>query len=95
MREAVGWTALWIFLALVFGGWLWWHLNDTQGPAVAREVTLQYLTGYLIEKSLSVDNIFVFLMLFSYFAVPPELQRRTLIYGVFGAIGLASVYPSR
>ena len=91
MREALGWTALWIFLALVFAGWLWWHLNGTQGPEVAREVTLQYLTGYLIEKSLSVDNIFVFLMLFSYFAVPPELQRRTLIYGVFGAIGLRIV----
>jgi len=91
VREAVGWTALWIFLALVFAGWLWWHLNGTQGPEVAREVTLQYLTGYLIEKSLSVDNIFVFLMLFSYFAVPPELQRRTLIYGVFGAIALRIV----
>ena len=91
VREALGWTALWIFLALVFAGWLWWHLNGTQGPEVAREVTLQYLTGYLIEKSLSVDNIFVFLMLFSYFAVPPELQRRTLIYGVFGAIGLRIV----
>lgn len=91
VREAVGWTALWIFLALVFAGWLWWHLNGTEGPAVAREITLQYLTGYLIEKSLSVDNIFVFLMLFSYFAVPPELQRRTLIYGVFGAIALRIV----
>lgn len=91
VREAVGWTALWIFLALVFAGWLWWHLNGTEGPEVAREITLQYLTGYLIEKSLSVDNIFVFLMLFSYFAVPPELQRRTLIYGVFGAIALRIV----
>ncbi len=91
VREAVGWTALWIFLALAFAGWLWWHLNGTEGPEVAREITLQYLTGYLIEKSLSVDNIFVFLMLFSYFAVPPELQRRTLIYGVFGAIALRIV----
>ena len=91
VREALGWTVLWIFLALAFAGWLWWYLNGMQGPEVAREKTLQFLTGYLIEKSLSVDNIFVFLMLFSYFSVPPELQRRTLVYGVFGAIVLRIV----
>ena len=91
VREALGWTALWIALALVFAGWLWWYLNGTAGPELAREKTLEYLTGYLIEKSLSVDNIFVFLMLFTYFAVPPELQRRALVYGVFGAIALRIV----
>ena len=91
VKEALGWTAVWVSLSFVFAGWLWWHLAGTAGPEIAREKTLEFLTGYLIEKSLSVDNIFVFLMLFTYFAVPPELQRRTLVYGVLGAIALRIV----
>ena len=91
LREALAWSAFWVALALAFGGWLWWHLHGTAGPEEAREQALAYFTGYLIEKSLSVDNIFVFLMLFTYFAVPAELQRRTLVYGVLGAIALRIV----
>ena len=91
VKEALGWTTVWVALSFAFAGWLWWHLAGTAGPEIAREKTLEFLTGYLIEKSLSVDNIFVFLMLFTYFAVPPELQRRTLVYGVFGAIALRIV----
>lgn len=91
VKEALGWSALWVALSLTFAGWLWWHLAGSVGADIAREKTLQFLTGYLIEKSLSVDNIFVFLMLFTYFAVPPELQRRTLVYGVLGAIALRIV----
>jgi len=91
VKEALGWSALWVALALLFAAWLWQHLAGAAGPEVAREKTLEYLTGYLIEKSLSVDNIFVFLMLFTYFAVPPELQRRALVYGVLGAIALRIV----
>jgi len=90
-RQALAWSAVWVALALAFAGWLWWHLAGTAGPAVARQKTLEYLTGYLIEKSLSVDNIFVFLMLFTYFAVPAELQRRVLMLGVLGAIVLRIV----
>jgi len=88
VREALAWSAFWVALALAFGAWLWWHLHGIVGAAQARETALEYFTGYLIEKSLSVDNIFVFLMLFTYFAVPPELQRRTLVIGVLGAIAL-------
>lgn len=91
VKEALGWSALWVALSLAFAGWLWWYLSGASGPEIAREKTLEFLTGYLIEKSLSVDNIFVFLMLFTYFAVPPELQRRTLVYGVLGAIVLRIV----
>jgi tellurite resistance protein TerC len=91
IKEAFGWSLLWIMLSLAFAGWLWWYLAGSSGPEVAREKTLEFLTGYLIEKALSVDNIFVFLMLFTYFAVPPELQRRTLVYGVLGAIALRIV----
>jgi tellurite resistance protein TerC len=91
VKEALGWSLLWIMLSVAFAGWLWWHLADSSGPEIAREKTLEFLTGYLIEKALSVDNIFVFLMLFNYFAVPRELQRRTLVYGVLGAIALRIV----
>jgi len=85
-REALAWVIVWCSLALAFAGLLWWHLNGTQGPEVAQRKTLEFLAGYLIEQSLSVDNMFVFVMIFSYFAVPPELQRRVLLYGVLGAI---------
>ena len=85
-REVAAWVAVWVSLALAFAPLLWWYLNDTQGAEVARTKTLEFLAGYLIEQSLSVDNMFVFVMIFSYFAVPPELQRRVLLYGVLGAI---------
>ena len=85
---ALAWSAFWVVLALGFAAWLWWYLAGTAGHGLAREKTLEFLTGYLIEKSLSVDNIFVFLMLFTYFAVPPTLQRHALVVGVLGAIVL-------
>jgi len=86
VKEALSWVIAWVCLALAFAGLLWWYLNDTQGAEVARTKTLEFLAGYLIEQSLSVDNMFVFVMIFTYFAVPPELQRRVLLYGVLGAI---------
>ncbi len=86
VREALAWVLAWAALALAFAGLLWWYLNDTQGAEVARTKSLEFLAGYLIEQSLSVDNMFVFVMVFTYFAVPPEMQRRVLLYGVLGAI---------
>ena len=86
VKEALSWVIAWIFLALSFAGLLWWYLNDTQGAVIAQRKTLEFLAGYLIEQSLSIDNMFVFVMIFGYFAVPPELQRRVLLYGVLGAI---------
>ena len=86
VKEALAWVIAWISLALAFAGLLWWYLNGTQGAEVAQKKTLEFLAGYLIEQSLSVDNMFVFVMIFGYFAVPPELQRRVLLYGVLGAI---------
>ena len=87
-REALGWSVAWVTLAFAFNAGLWWYLDGTVGRELANDKALEFLTGYLIEKSLSVDNIFVFLMIFSYFAVPPEYQRRVLLYGVLGAIVL-------
>lgn len=86
VREAGTWVAVWFVLAFAFAGLLWWYLHDTQGAETARTKALEFITGYLIEQSLSIDNMFVFVMIFSYFAVPPELQRRVLLYGVLGAI---------
>lgn len=85
-REALAWTATWVTLSLSFCALLWWWLDAEMGRAVANAKALEFLTGYVIELSLSVDNIFVFIMIFSYFSVPPEYQRRVLIYGVLGAI---------
>ena len=68
VKEALAWVIAWVCLALVFAGLLWWYLNGTQGAAVAQRKTLEFLAGYLIEQSLSVDNMFVFVMIFSYFA---------------------------
>lgn len=91
LREALLWSAAWIALALLFNLGLWWYLDAHGDPAMAREASLAFLTGYLMEKALAVDNIFVFLMVFAHFAVPPVQQQRVLIYGIIGAIVLRGV----
>lgn len=91
VREAATWSVVWIVLALVFNALFWWYLDGTLGREAANEKALEFLTGYLIEKSLAVDNIFVFIMLFGFFAVPAEFQRRVLLYGVLGAIVMRAV----
>ncbi|EBG4745222.1 TerC family protein [Salmonella enterica subsp. enterica serovar Anatum] len=91
MKQAAGWSILWVTLSLLFNAAFWWYLAETQGREVADPQALAFLTGYLIEKSLAVDNVFVWLMLFSYLSVPPALQRRVLVYGVLGAIVLRTI----
>jgi TerC family integral membrane protein len=91
MREAAAWSAVWVLLALAFNALFWWYLDGSIGREIANEKALEFLTGYLIEKSLAVDNIFVFIMIFTFFAVPPEYQRRVLLYGVLGAIVMRAV----
>ena len=91
MKQAAAWSLVWVTLSLLFNAAFWWYLVQTEGRAVADPQALAFLTGYLIEKSLAVDNVFVWLMLFSYFSVPPALQRRVLVYGVLGAIILRTV----
>jgi tellurite resistance protein TerC len=86
LREAAAWSGVWVGVALTFAGGLWWHLDGALGREVANQKTLEYVTGYLIEKSLAIDNVFVWLMLFSFFAIPLELQKRVLAYGVLGAL---------
>jgi tellurite resistance protein TerC len=91
VREALSWSLVWFALAIVFGGALWAWLDHTAGREIADAKAMEYLTGYLLEKTLAMDNIFVFVMLFSYFAVPIEYQKRVLVYGVLGAIVLRAL----
>ena len=84
MREAAAWSAVWVALALLFNGWIYLFAGPT--PA------MEFLTGYLIEKSLSVDNIFVIAMIFSYFAVPSIYQHRVLFWGILGALLMRGVF---
>ena len=91
MKQAAVWSVVWVSLSLLFNAAFWWYLTQTEGRAVADTQALAFLTGYLIEKALAVDNVFVWLMLFSYFAVPAALQRRVLIYGVLAAIVLRTI----
>jgi tellurite resistance protein TerC len=95
MREAAAWSAVWISLALVFGlvgirgHWDWWEPGQAElGPAKA----LEFVTGYLVEFSLSVDNLFIFLVIFRYFGVPEHLRHRVLFWGILGAVALRALF---
>ncbi|HEV3204828.1 MAG TPA: TerC family protein [Gemmataceae bacterium] len=88
LKEAALWSSVWVALAGLFAGaiwnyWDWWEPNEAaKGP----EKALEFITGYLVEKSLSLDNLFVFLVIFRYFGVPAHLQHRVLIWGLLGAL---------
>ncbi|MFG2054749.1 TerC family protein [Micromonospora sp. NPDC048930] len=84
IKEALGWSAFYIALPLAFGVWVWSRYGS--------ELGVQYLTGYLVEKSLSVDNLFVFMLLLAAFAVPAVLAQRVLLYGIAGALVLRAVF---
>lgn len=84
MREAAAWVTVWVTLGLSFGGWIFLTRGSTSGA--------EYLAGYLIEYSLSMDNVFVFAVLFAYFGVPPEYQHRLLFWGVMGAIVFRAIF---
>ena len=91
-KEAVNWSIVWVLVSFAFNGLFWWAIKDSTGStAEANTRSLEFLTGYLIEKSLAVDNIFVFLMIFTYFAVPPAFQKRVLMIGIIGAIVLRTI----
>lgn len=91
IKEAFNWSLIWISLALLFNLLLWLYVRQAFDLPLANKLATEFFTGYLIEKSLSVDNLFVFLMIFQYFKIPPEYQRRVLTYGVLGAVFLRFV----
>lgn len=87
-KEALGWSVGWVALALAFNAALWRYVSARAGEEMGGRIAFEFLTGYLVEKSLAVDNIFVFLMLFNYFAVPEIQRQKVLVIGVLGAIVL-------
>jgi tellurite resistance protein TerC len=95
IRDAAVWSLVWVAVSVAFAGWLYWQLggfsDDAQAKANATARTLEFVTGYLVEKALAVDNIFVFLLIFTYFAVPAEFQRRVLMIGILMALVLRAV----
>ena len=91
VKEALNWSIIWVALSFLFNGLFWWAVKQDHGTELANTKAMEFLTGYLIEKSLAVDNIFVFLMIFTYFAVPPAYQKRVLMIGIVGAIVLRTV----
>ena len=88
MKEAAVWSLIWVAVSFVFLTGLWFYLDANTTREVANAKSLEFLTGYLVEKALAVDNIFVFLMVFTYFAVPLEFQKRVLMIGILGALVL-------
>ncbi len=94
LREAIGWTALWIGLAATFAVLILWYGQQMVGGGTQSnsQLSLQFITGYIIEQSLSVDNLFVFLLIFRYFSVPRELQHGVLFWGVIGALVMRAIF---
>lgn len=92
IKTAACWSIAWVSIAALFGGGLWLYLQQTVGVNIANAKTMEYFAGYLLEKSLAIDNVFVWLMIFAAFAIPPALQRKILLYGVLGAIVLRTIF---
>lgn len=90
-KEAAWWSLGWIALAMAFNAWLWRHGIQQFGAEAGNRIGTEFLTGYLVEKALAVDNIFVFLMLFGYFSVPEVQRQRVLVIGIVGAIALRAI----
>ncbi|WP_163121864.1 TerC family protein [Acinetobacter portensis] len=92
IKTAAYWSLAWVSVATLFGGGLWLYLQQIAGVTVANTKVMEYFAGYLLEKSLAIDNVFVWLMIFAAFAIPPALQRKLLLYGVLGAIVLRTIF---
>ena len=93
-RESVIWSAIWIGLAAAFNYALYLYATAQHGPDAGTQVGLEFLTGYLVEKALAVDNIFVFVLVFTYFGIPAQYQHRVLFYGIAGALFFRAVFIS-
>ena len=92
LKTAAYWSIAWVSVATLFGAGLWLYLQQTASITLANSKVMEYFAGYLLEKSLAIDNVFVWLMIFAAFAIPPNLQRKILLYGVLGAIVLRTLF---
>lgn len=91
-KEATTWSIVWVVLALVFNAGFYYYASSKFGAAVGQEFALEFLTGYILEYSLSIDNIFVFVLVFSYFGIPAKYKHRVLFYGILGALIFRAVF---
>jgi tellurite resistance protein TerC len=91
-RESLLWSVVWVTLALVFNYGFFVYAANAFGPEEGRRLGLEFLTGYLVEKSLAVDNIFVFVLVFAYFGIPAQYQHRVLFYGIIGALVFRAIF---
>ena len=92
LKEAIGWSIFWVVLALLFNLGLYWFWPDGQGGYTPAQAGLAFFTGYVIERALSFDNIFVFVVLFSYFRVPSQYHHKVLFWGILGALILRAIF---
>jgi tellurite resistance protein TerC len=91
-KEALTWSIVWVVLALIFNALFYLYAADKFGAQVGKTLALEFLTGYVLEKSLSVDNIFVFVLVFGYFAIPAKYRHRVLFYGILGALVFRGIF---
>ena len=91
-KEAATWSVVWVALALTFCAGFYYYATGKFGPDIGKQAALEFLTGYVIEYSLSVDNIFVFVLVFSYFGIPPKYKHRVLFYGILGALVFRAIF---
>jgi TerC family integral membrane protein len=91
-RESVTWSAVWVATALAFNYGFYLYAADTFGPDLGRRLAFEFLTGYIVEKSLAIDNIFVFVLVFAYFGIPAMYQHRVLFYGIIGALIFRAIF---
>jgi tellurite resistance protein TerC len=92
VRESLAWSIVWVALALLFNYAFWIYAASRFGAEEGQRLALEFLTGYLVEKSLAVDNIFVFVLVFSYFGIPRQYQHRVLFYGIIGALVFRAIF---
>lgn len=91
-KEATIWSVVWVVLALIFGAGFYYYALSKFGAQTAQTLTLEYFTGYVIEYSLSIDNIFIFVLVFSYFGIPAKYKHRVLFYGILGALVFRAIF---
>ena len=92
LRESVVWSIVWVSLALAFNYGFYLYAVAAFGAEAGRQLGLEFLTGYIVEKSLAVDNVFVFVLVFAYFSIPPMYQHRVLFYGIIGALIFRAIF---
>ncbi len=91
-KEATTWSIIWVILALIFNAGFYYYASSKFGADIGQQFALEFLTGYVLEYSLSIDNIFIFVLVFSYFGIPAKYKHRVLFYGILGALIFRAIF---